>query len=292
MKENTTASEINYFVLQENRNTAVYYNSDFVYKYLKKETIKNREVQINKKIRLSRKNNNDRLLYDLYTHESDRKKSVKFEKGVVMKFEKGVCDLFTYMDEMEKEIDSDLLLYITREMAMSVKQLHVMGYTHLDISLENFIIMSNGRIKLCDFGLSRKTKEIKGYVVPVSKSDYAPFEMKMKKKIKNPEKIDSYSLGVCVFYLFLRCQLKDVTLNILQRYGVKELCLQYEKYTEKDTHLERLSFILEYIINRTIVTSSKKRLGIDCILSVIGNLKVYDKSDEIIESIFPSDFSN
>ena len=45
-------------------------------------------------------------------------------------------------------------------MLCGVFSLHQRGYLHLDIKPDNFIVDSNGKIRLTDYGLSQKKKEI------------------------------------------------------------------------------------------------------------------------------------
>ena len=53
----------------------------------------------------------------------------------------------------------DLLQPIFAQLVDAVTYLHNKGIAHLDIKPENMLLAENGRLKLCDFGLSCLTEE-------------------------------------------------------------------------------------------------------------------------------------
>ena len=80
-------------------------------------------------------------------------------------------DLFNFIHNRNMEGDqlqSCQSFYINQMMA-SVTQLHNLNIAHLDLKPENFVVMSNGSLKLIDFGfsaLSQSTLDLSDYLPP------------------------------------------------------------------------------------------------------------------------------
>lgn len=84
-----------------------------------------------------------------------------------------------------------------QQLCWSVQYLHSMGFCHLDIKLENFVIADDGKIKLIDFGHSQRCYERVKY--ELGTKDYNAPERKTCDY--DGLKADIFSLGVCLFRL-------------------------------------------------------------------------------------------
>ena len=72
-------------------------------------------------------------------------------------------DLLDYLEKLENinfEFTQDFYWDIIFEMIMGLMFFHELGYLHLDIKPTNFLVDSQGYIKLSDFGLCHKISEI------------------------------------------------------------------------------------------------------------------------------------
>jgi serine/threonine protein kinase len=111
--------------------------------------------------------------------------------------ELGITDLFEYTRD-DNRTKIDLLDVIYPQMKSAVSEVHRLGYIHIDVKLENFLIFPNNVVKLCDFGLAQKISDpppqiIKGTV------NYASPDMLMLNKITT--KHDYWSLAVSLYIL-------------------------------------------------------------------------------------------
>ena len=50
--------------------------------------------------------------------------------------------------------DKPLLRSIFNQLINAVSAIHEIGFTHMDIKLENILITNDGHLKLCDFGFA------------------------------------------------------------------------------------------------------------------------------------------
>ena len=63
-------------------------------------------------------------------------------------------DLFKYIHENRTLLTCEIKL-IARQMLNCIKEFHSLGYLHLDIKLENFVITPNKNVMLIDFGATQ-----------------------------------------------------------------------------------------------------------------------------------------
>ena len=66
-------------------------------------------------------------------------------------------NLNEYLVELEKQQESELLKEediwrFLLEMSCAIKHVHDCGFVHLDVKPSNFFVISDGRLKLGDFG--------------------------------------------------------------------------------------------------------------------------------------------
>lgn len=144
-------------------------------------------------ILLSESNFCDKNLYILYDY---------FKNG----------DIFDYLENLEQmnfKFTEDFYWDITFEMFMGVLFVHNCGYLHMNIQPGNFLVDDDGYLKLNDFNLSLKIKEIplldditEGDSRYISKE---VFHFKKNKKLN--EKCDIFSLGLSLLELIAKIEL-------------------------------------------------------------------------------------
>ncbi len=65
-------------------------------------------------------------------------------------------DLFDLIAQRGPILDRKLLRAMFKQICIAVDATKQVGYAHLDIKLENILIGSDFKLRLCDFGFSRK----------------------------------------------------------------------------------------------------------------------------------------
>ena len=112
-------------------------------------------------------------------------------------------DLLNLLNEVESLNPERVLMYF-RQLCDGVRYLHEKGIVHGDIKLENILLTEEGRIKLGDFGLARKSNDlIKQNCGTV---EYAAPELLTDLLTDNsdPFKSDIWSLGVTLYALMYK----------------------------------------------------------------------------------------
>jgi serine/threonine protein kinase len=96
-----------------------------------------------------------------------------------------------------------------RAMCRSVQRIHSLGIVHRDIKPSNYLIMSDGTLRLSDFGTARQFNGAQGilrnYSSPPGDYTYAPLEMIAALHDVEPKIAfagDMYSLGAVLFEMF------------------------------------------------------------------------------------------
>lgn len=142
---------------------------------------------------------------------------------------------------------------IFKQVCDAVEFIHQNGIAHMDLSLENILINKNGRVKICDFGLSMVVKNYDNYGngngIGIGKETYCSPELYYGQKI-DPLKNDVYSLGIILFavltgsapyitmsrsdlrFSIFRSVYGDVPLVISIRPVIEKSIKVYEKLTE------------------------------------------------------------
>ena len=96
----------------------------------------------------------------------------------------------------------DLVKFLFSQVLNGVNHLHLIGYSHLDLKLENILVGNDYKLKLCDLGFACKTskqvKEKRGtesFMAPeiLTKDSFSTYEGRQA---------DIFSLGVILFILF------------------------------------------------------------------------------------------
>ena len=104
-------------------------------------------------------------------------------------------DLKSYL-EKHKNISYKDILTIFRGVANGIKNMHDKNYAHLDLKLENVVLMDDLTPKLIDFGLSNQVGQ---YGVTRGTPIYLPFEMFNMNRVKFTKEMDMYSLGILLY---------------------------------------------------------------------------------------------
>jgi len=69
----------------------------------------------------------------------------------------GAGDLLTYVRKRRK-LKEDVAKYIFKQIVAGIKYVNQKGILHRDIKLDNILLTSEGRVKICDFGVSKLAK--------------------------------------------------------------------------------------------------------------------------------------
>jgi serine/threonine protein kinase len=115
---------------------------------------------------------------------------------IVMK-DGGEC-LFDYL-ESHNSFSEETLRDISKQMFTSLFHCHSNQICHGDVKLENFVISSQGRVKLLDFGLAEKIPEGQTSKAPCGSTFYRPLEL--IRGMGHTTKIDVWALGITLFAL-------------------------------------------------------------------------------------------
>lgn len=105
---------------------------------------------------------------------------------------------------VEKAVKEELTILkqyqLALGMAMSVQSCHEFQIGHCDIKPSNFLLDKNGRVKICDFGMSKKIN-LNGDNVLVGGTILFLAPEILSKHQFDPLKADIWALGVSFFYL-------------------------------------------------------------------------------------------
>ena len=154
-----------------------------------------------------------------------------------------------------KECISSLLPIIN-----SLKVIHENGFIHRDISADNIFITSDSRVKLLDFGSTRKNNiDTDKHLSVLIKKSYAPIEQYRKYDKQGPY-TDIYSLGATIYYMLEGKLLEDAS----SRIRIKDDCIKTMK--------KQLNKSEKRILRKMIELNSKDRYqNIDELLMDIVN---------------------
>ncbi|KAE8989135.1 hypothetical protein PR003_g22115 [Phytophthora rubi] len=135
-------------------------------------------------------------------------------------------DLYDYVTTKPgRRVAEREALALLAQMASGLSFLHAHGVAHRDLSLEN-VLLQDGRVKLCDFGLSADAHKLSTDVV--GKFYYMAPEV-ARGAVYDPKQADVWSLGVLLFILLTGSPLfadqkrRAPTLRVLGKYGVAKI---------------------------------------------------------------------
>ena len=172
-------------------------------------------------------------------------------------------DLLNYLSKLEEShyiFSSSFFWNIIFEMLCGVFYIHSMGYLHLDIKPANFIVDSNGKVRLTDFGLSQKKEDIHNLndITEGDVSYLSPEVFNQNNFELIDEKSDVFSLGMSILEILFKMQLpKNGKLWREMREDTFDVGSLFENC--QDTYKSKECFI--HLI-RFMVTGYQKRLTI------------------------------
>lgn len=107
-----------------------------------------------------------------------------------------------FSDLMDRHLHKAIL-----QCCMALEHLHSHGYVHMDVKPGNFLLSEEGRVKLIDFGITRKIRG--GWLSGHQRTDkirgtrsYVAPEILSKRNFDG--RADIYSLGIMMFALFTK----------------------------------------------------------------------------------------
>jgi len=180
----------------------------------------------------------------------------KYNYMIFTEYNKAI-DLFEFVNRLidNGTLTDDIIKDVFLKMVKAVRELHNKGFNHLDIKMENFIILHNQNldIKLIDFEMSYEhTKELKYIRRCVGTSGYSPLES--YKHFYNYQ-TDIWSLGICLWILLTnRMPFKHKSLIIEEKMDVHFRLLptpSEKKYIDKNA-LQLVQNILTIDLNKRI----------------------------------------
>jgi len=126
-------------------------------------------------------------------------------------------DLLNYLEKIEN-VNTPENLILTEsfywdlifEMMCGIHFVHKCEYVHLDVKPGNFLVTENGGVKIGDFGLTKKIKDIRreGDINEGDSSYLAPeFFGELKKKFIINTKCDVFSLGLSVLEILCKVEI-------------------------------------------------------------------------------------
>lgn len=220
------------------------------------------------KSKIRAKSTTDRILQEVdilnsLDHESVIKMLEIFEnkKFIFMVLEYVDCgDLLSWMKNHGK-FSEEQFLPILQQILESLAHIHGQGVLHRDIKLDNILLASDGRIKLCDFGISKRMPT-KGLVFEhIGTPAYIAPEIVMEKGYAG-FKADIWSLGItCYIALTGHIPFKGNDIGQLQS-NILMNDLQFPKEC-------RLSERMKSAILKMLDKNPKTRLGINEIAEVL-----------------------
>lgn len=126
---------------------------------------------------------------------------------LVMEYLRGMT-LKNYIKKHGKLSDGQAL-FIMDKIAAALSITHSAGVLHRDISPDNIMICTDGKVKLIDFGAARQIMaESSSNLTVVMKPGYTPIEQYTKKGVQGAW-TDIYSLGVSVYYALTETIIDD-----------------------------------------------------------------------------------
>lgn len=110
-------------------------------------------------------------------------------------------DLFEIIAEHGPILDRKLLRAMFKQICLAIDATKQAGYAHLDIKLENILVGSDFKLRLCDFGFARKL-EVPLTGICGSERYMAPEIIEQKTYYIDSANADIFSLGVVLFTMY------------------------------------------------------------------------------------------
>jgi serine/threonine protein kinase len=124
-----------------------------------------------------------------------------FETGKHIVFVMELCsggDLLNYVRKRRK-LKEDVAKYVFRQVVAGLYYCHAKGIVHRDIKLDNLLFDENGRVKICDFGVSRLLLNPNEVMTEQCGTPAYIAPEILKDKGYKGFGVDIWSLGVCLY---------------------------------------------------------------------------------------------
>ncbi|CAD8081587.1 unnamed protein product [Paramecium sonneborni] len=214
-------------------------------------------------------------------------------------YKKYLCLTMEYMTPLNEILYNlqDCQLYIFKEICQAVNYLHSKNILHRDIKPSNIFVTSEGRVKLGDFGISTKIKQI--MTPQICTKNYRAPELFLGQKEYN-HSIDIWSLGCTLIELYtgrilfdgrseieIMSQIADLigTINEQNWEGVSQLPMFLEFINDKEPSLKKviskLPSQIEPLILSLLCLNPKGRPKINEILLFLEKLQIPNKYEEL-----------
>ena len=224
---------------------------------------------------------------EIWLEEDENRKKNLY--AITKLYENG--DLFDYLSNLENKnfiFTKNFYWDIIFQMLCGVLHLHEIGYLHLDIKPENFLVDLNGNIYLSDFGLSQKKKDL--YLLnDISEGDIiylSPEIFNRKNNSEIDEKSDIFSLGMSILELMSKVNLpKNGDLWRLMRKKEFNLSMLPKEFTENwninINEISEFGFLIQFMI-----CNYDNRKNIVELFNIIPELKI--RNEKLINNSFIS----
>ena len=194
-------------------------------KYIKNNSIYNHEINILKMV-------NHKNIINMHDYYKDDKYKV-----IIMEYIIG-NDLYNILIENSNKLNINERENIITQLLEGVNYLHKIGIAHRDIKIENILYDKlKKKVKIIDFGLSLIYKEKNKTMLYKRTYDsinwHYPPELYLEKyKYIRPEKIDVWSLGVCIYNIIYESNPFETA---------NEECKLYLKYKNEGLFVNKLN---------------------------------------------------
>lgn len=194
-------------------------------KYIENNSIYNHEINILKMV-------NHKNIINMHDYYKDDNYKV-----IIMEYIIG-NDLFNILIEKSNKLNINERTNIITQLFEGVNYLHKIGIAHMDIKIENILYDSlKKKVKIIDFGLSLIYKEKDKTMLYMRNYDsinwhYPPELYIDKYRYIQPEKIDIWSLGVCIYNIIYES-------NPFEK--ANDECKLYLKYKDKGIFVNKLN---------------------------------------------------
>ena len=188
-------------------------------------------------------------------------------------------DLLDYLSN--KSITEKIVKKFVFEMLLSIKNLNNIGYCHLDIKLENFLVDNDEKLVLTDLGSIKKLDEKnQNYLLPFENAlgtpSYIPPEFLV---YHYGNKSDIWSIGVCFYNMIMN----DMLYNDILQYQYYN---SFESCNKLDIDETKLSKKGKKLLNSMLIVNPNKRISLDDAI----NSQWFDNIREQYEDIYISEY--
>ena len=134
--------------------------------------------------------------------------------------------------QREGPIQADLVLGLLKPVIAALGIMHTQGIIHRDISPDNLMILSNGKVKLLDFGCAREV-DTSGLMSVMLKPGYAPIEQYFPDGKQGPW-TDIYALCGTVYFLITG---NTPAASLTRRHGTDSKLLEWNNSVGRETEI-------------------------------------------------------